>query len=160
MTRVVSTLVLAALYLGVLGSVALADIAIALLLGGLLAIALPSQGELRGAREALSRALLLPLFVVGVVREVLRGVAGMTLVVLGVRDWRKQGVLEVELSAESTLGITATALVTGLSPGSVVIDIDYARRAMAVHVIDASDPARVQRNQERFYARFQRRVFP
>lgn len=160
MTRALTTLVLAALYLGVLGSVALADVVVALFVGAFFALALPSSLELRGARTALWQMALLPLFLIGVVREVLRGAAGMTFVVLGVRDWRHQGVLEVELDARTAIGITVSALVTGLSPGSVVVDIDYERRVMVVHVIDASEPARVQGNLRHFYERFQRFVFP
>lgn len=160
MTRVVSALAFAALYLGVLGSVALADVAMALAVGALLALAFTSGGELRGVREALRRLVFLPLFFIGVALEVLRGAARMALVVLGVRDWRRQGVIDVVLGARSSVGISVSALVTGLSPSSVVVDIDYAEGVMLVHVIDASDPDAVQRGLRRFYERFQRAVFP
>jgi multisubunit Na+/H+ antiporter MnhE subunit len=49
---------------------------------------------------------------------------------------------------------------TTLSPGSVLVDIDWQRRDMLLHVIDASDPDAVRADLERFYDRYQRRVFP
>lgn len=160
MTRVVTALALAALYLGVLGSVALADVVFALALGALLAALFPPPVELGGVRAALGRVARFPLFLVGVAREVLRGSAGMALVIVGARDWRRQGVVEVEIGTRTPVGVTVSALVTGLSPGSLVVDVDEQRGLMLVHVIDASDPERVRRDLHTFYERFQRAVFP
>ncbi len=159
MTRAFATLGLAALYLGTLGTVAAADMVVALLVGAALAYRStpPATGD---AWASLRKASALPRFLLGVVIEVLRGSAEMTLVVLGARDWRRQGLLEVELGDRTPLGVTVTALVTGLSPGSVVIEVDWQRRVMLVHVIDATDGDAVRRHIQAFYQRYQAPVFP
>src|SRR5690606_25555710 len=111
MTRLATTLALAALYLGVLGSAAPLDLACGLLLGGVLAFAFTQPGALGGPREVLRRFLYFPLFVVGVVREVARGFLGMARVLLGARDWRRQGFVEVDVGARTSVGVTVSALV-------------------------------------------------
>lgn len=160
MTRLATTLALAALYLGVLGSAAPLDLACGLLLGGVLAFAFTKPGALGGPREVLRRFLYFPLFVVGVVREVARGFLGMARVLLGARDWRRQGFVEVDVGARTSVGVTVSALVAGFSPGSVVVGRDLEQGRFIVHVIDASDPERVRRDLQRFYERYQRAVFP
>jgi multicomponent K+:H+ antiporter subunit E/multicomponent Na+:H+ antiporter subunit E len=42
----------------------------------------------------------------------------------------------------------------------VLVDVDWVRRDLVVHVIDASDPDGVRQRLQRFYDRYQRRVFP
>lgn len=160
MTRLLTTLGLAALYLGVLGSVAPADVTLGLVIGATLAFAYTSPGTFGGPRESLRRLASAPLFLVGLVREVLRGAGGMALVIVGARDWRRQGFVEVDIGTRTPIGVTVSSLVAGLSPGSVVVDVDEERGKMIVHVIDASDPERVRRNLHHFYQRYQRALFP
>ena len=42
----------------------------------------------------------------------------------------------------------------------LLVEVDPARQAMLFHVIDASDPDAVRDQLDRFYQRYQRRVFP
>jgi multisubunit Na+/H+ antiporter MnhE subunit len=51
-------------------------------------------------------------------------------------------------------------LVSALSPGTFLVDVDEEDRTMLVHVLDASDPDAVRAEFEAFYRRYQRRVFP
>jgi Na+/H+ ion antiporter subunit len=53
-----------------------------------------------------------------------------------------------------------TGLLAGLSPGSMLVEVDPERQAMLFHVIDAHDPDAVRDHLDRFYQRYQRRVFP
>jgi multisubunit Na+/H+ antiporter MnhE subunit len=56
--------------------------------------------------------------------------------------------------------VAVSALVTTLSPGSFLVDVDWTEGTMLIHVIEASDPDRVRADLETFYQRYQRRVFP
>ena len=40
------------------------------------------------------------------------------------------------------------------------VDVDRERESVLIHIIDASDPAAFRRQQEDFYNRYQRKVFP
>jgi multisubunit Na+/H+ antiporter MnhE subunit len=66
----------------------------------------------------------------------------------------------VPIGERSELGVAVTGLLIGLSPGSLLLDVDPERQAMLFHVIDASDPDAVRAQLDRFYQRYQRRVFP
>jgi multisubunit Na+/H+ antiporter MnhE subunit len=66
----------------------------------------------------------------------------------------------VPIGERSELGVAVTGLLVGLSPGSLLLDVDEGRRAMLFHVIDASDPDAVRAQIDGFYQRYQRRVFP
>lgn len=160
MTRVLATLGLAALYVGTLGSLALADVVVGLLVGALLAYFATGRRGLGGVRASLGKVLRLPWFLFGVVLEVLQGSVGMALVILGVRDWRRQGFVEVTIGSRTSVGITVSSLVAGLSPGSVVVDVDEEKHIMLLHVIDASDAEVVRARLADFYRRYQARVFP
>ncbi len=48
----------------------------------------------------------------------------------------------------------------GITPDTVVVELDEERGRMLLHVIDASDPDAVRSEQLRSYERRQRRVFP
>ena len=52
------------------------------------------------------------------------------------------------------------AVVAGLTPGSYFVDVDGERGCVLIHIIDASDPTAFRRQQEDFYNRYQRKVFP
>ena len=53
-----------------------------------------------------------------------------------------------------------TGITTSLAPGSIVLDVDWDRNMMLVHVIDASDPDQVRADMQDLYDRYQRKVFP
>ena len=64
------------------------------------------------------------------------------------------------IGERSELGVAVTGLLIGLSPGSLLLDVDSERQAMLFHVIDARDPDAVRAQIDHFYQRYQRRVFP
>jgi multicomponent Na+:H+ antiporter subunit E len=158
MTRGLLVVSLALLYLATLGSVALGDVVVGLLVGAAAyALGHPPRG-VRGTSFA--QVLWLPYFLWGVALEILRGSAHMALVIVGLRPWQRQGVVEIPLGARQRLGAVVSSLVAGLSPGTVLLDIDEEARLMRFHVIDASDPDAVRAELQRFYEKYQRRVFP
>lgn len=105
------------------------------------------------------RALHVPVFAWGVLREVAEGTVLVLGVVLGLIR-RHQGIIAVPLGERSEVGVAATAFALNLSPGEIMLDVDWDERVMWVHVLDASDPEAVRRRYARFYERYQRGLFP
>lgn len=157
----VSLLIL--VYALVLVSVDPWDLAIGALLGGGLLGAsrrfVFADGD--GPAASLPRRMLafVP-FAAAVVWAILKGTWEVALVVLHVRPLAHPGIVAVPIGERSELGVVVAALETSLSPGSVLVDIDWERRVMLIHYLDASDPATIRADQQRFYERHQRRVFP
>ena len=107
-----------------------------------------------------ARVLAFPLFVAGLVADVARGTWDVTLRTLHLRPVERPGIVLVPIEERTRLGVAVSALATTLSPGSLLVDVDWQRGTMLIHVIDASDPEAVRAQHRRFYDRYQRRVFP
>lgn len=99
-------------------------------------------------------------FAAATVWDILRGTWAVALVVLHLRPLRHPGIVAVPIGERTRLGVAVAALVMTLSPGEFLVDIDWGRGAMLLHVLDASDPEAVRAAHERFYQRYQRHVFP
>lgn len=164
MTRVALSLVLvAATYVLMLASADPVDLATGAVVAGVLLVGFrrflfasrPSPGP-----ALARRALAFPAFAAAVVHDVTRGTWDVALIVLHLRPLREPGIVAVPFGDRTPAGVTVSALVATLSPGEFLVDIDHERRAMLLHVIDASDPDEVRERHERFYRRFQRKVFP
>lgn len=117
-----------------------------------------ADGEVTG--DLPGRVLAFPLFVAGLLGEVLAGTWDVLLRVVHLRTIDRPGIVVVPIDERTDVGVAVAGLATTLSPGSVLVDVDWDRRAMLVHVIDATDPERVRAQHRRFYDRYQRRVFP
>ena len=139
------------------------DLAMGMLLGLVLTLLLRRRMRPAPAQHAAStigRVLWAPVFAGAVLADVLRGAWDVSLRVLNLRRVEHPGLVRVPIGRRSERGIAVSALATTLSPGSVLIDIDRARGDLLLHVIDASDPDAVRERLQRFYDRYQRRVFP
>lgn len=154
---------LVAVYLLTLGSLHPLDLA----LGAVLAVAL--LHTLRGFRgpaaegaggSVLGRMAAFPVFAAAVVADIVRGTVEVSLVVLGRRPLVAPGIVEVPIGERTPAGVAVSALATTLSPGAVLMDVDWERRVMILHVLDASDPEAVRAEHQRLYERRQRAVFP
>lgn len=99
-------------------------------------------------------------FALAVFREVVKGTWEVALVTLHLRSLEKPGIVEVPIGERTPAGVAVWAVVTGLPPGSFFVDVDSGRKVVLIHVIDASDPGAFRRQQEEFYRRYQRKVFP
>lgn len=106
------------------------------------------------------RAPWFGVFVGAVLADIVKGTWDVALRVLHLRAVERPGIVRVPIGPRSDRGVAISALATTLSPGSVLVDVDWARRDLLVHVIDASDPDAVRRRHQHFYERYQRRVFP
>ena len=99
-------------------------------------------------------------FAAATVWDILRGTWRVALVVLHLRPLRRPGIVAIPIGERTPLGVAVFALVTGLSPGAFLVDVDEVDRTMLIHVLDATDPDVIRDEHEAFYQRFQRHVFP
>lgn len=162
-SRAVAIASLAGVYLLTLASLDPLDIATAVavataLLYGLRRFAITGP-PLPGA-EVARRALRLPAFVLVVLREIVVGTWDVALVVVGLRPLARPGIVQIPIGERTTNGVAVTALAITLSPGELLVDVDWQRRVMLVHVIDARDPDGIRERYQRIYERYQREVFP
>ncbi len=164
MIRVVTAaLGLGLLYVLTLASTDPVDLVMGTGAGAVLLLALGTRLRPDGAVNAAplaSRIAWFPVFVGAVLVDVLVGTWDVALRVLHLRAVDRPGLIRVPIGERSERGIAVSALATTLSPGSVFIDVDRDRQELLLHVIDASDPDASRARLQRFYDRYQRRVFP
>jgi len=162
-TRALAVVLVAATYVLTLASLDPVDIAIGLavsaaVLAGLHAFLLADPPL--PARELARRAIRLPAFSLVVVWEVIVGTWHVALIVVGLRPLTQPGIVEVPIGERTPNGVAVTALAITLSPGEVLIDVDWSRGVMLIHAIDAAEPERIRERHAEIYERFQRGVFP
>ena len=99
-------------------------------------------------------------FTGAILRDIAIGAWQVILVVLHLRPLVRPGIVAVPIGDRTPVGVAVTALATGLSPGTYLVDVDRRRGVLLLHVLDARDPDAVRAAQQRFYDRYQRHVFP
>lgn len=154
---------LAVLYMLTLASADPVDLATGVLLGALLGVALGNRMQLAPEGAVVPRAqriVCFPLFAGAVFADVMQGTWDVALRVMHLRRLERPGIVRVPIGERSERGVAISALTSTLSPGTVLIDVDWDRGDLLLHVIDASDPDGVRDRLQRFYDRYQRRVFP
>lgn len=92
--------------------------------------------------------------------DIIRGTWQVFLIVSGIRELEHPGIVLVPVGDRTPTGVAVSALISTLSPGTLVIDIDFAQGVMLIHSIDASDPDQIRLEHQHFYDRYQRHVFP
>ena len=154
---------LVAIYCVVLVSVDPWDIAIGAVLGfGLLVVAArfaPVQAT-SSLTSLTGRLAAFPAFAFAIAREIVVGTIQVAAIVLGRRPLRQPGIVAVPIGDRTPVGVAVSALASTLSPGSLLVEVDWTAGEMLIHVIDATDPERVRADHARFYERYQRHVFP
>lgn len=157
-----------ALSLGVLYAMTLAstdplDLATGTLLGAVLLLALGRRLRLEPGGAVppyLQRVIWFWPFAGAVLVDIAVGTWDVALRVLGLRRTERTGIVRVPIGARTERGVAVSALTTTLSPGSVLLQVDWERGDMLMHVLDASDPDAFRAKLDRFYDRYQRKVFP
>lgn len=150
---------LTGIYAVALGSTEAADLATGAVLGtGVLAV----TGQLRGSGERglVGRLVAFPGWALVVAREVTTGTWQVAVVSLGLRRPPRAGIVAIPIGERTPEGVAVSALAATLSPGELLIDVDWDERLLFLHVMDASDPDAVRRRHQEIYDRHQRRVFP
>jgi multisubunit Na+/H+ antiporter MnhE subunit len=106
------------------------------------------------------RAAAAPRFAWAVVRDMTIGTWNVAAVVLGARPLDRPGIVVVPFGERSPNGVVVTAFVATLSPGEFLVDIDWSRRRLLFHVLDARSPDAVRARFSDFYDRYQRAIAP
>ena len=164
--RLLAVAALTGIYLLVLASAHPADIAVGALLAiGALAVSRPLLAATAPSPHpqrppGWRRALAAPWFAWGAAREIVSGTWQVLGYALGLRRLGRSGIVGIPIGQRSPLGVTVSAMVTTLSPGTTLVAIDHARGVFWLHVLDARDPDGVRAAHERFYERYQRGIFP
>ena len=99
-------------------------------------------------------------FAVALMREVLIGTVAVVAITLNLKPRPQRGIVAVPIGERTDNGIAVWAIVTGLPPGSVFVDVDWERQVVLIHLIDARDPDGYRRKAAEFYRRYQSKVFP
>ncbi|HEY8448380.1 MAG TPA: Na+/H+ antiporter subunit E [Thermomicrobiales bacterium] len=157
---------LAVIYMMTLASTQLWDFAIGVILAaGVLAVfrtylfgnaSVPTPGQ----PSIIRRVIMFFPFALVVIRNIIRETLQVALVTLHVRPLVKPGIVAVPIGERTPLGVTVSALVETLAPGSFLVEVDWEERVMLVHLLDASDPDAVRAEMQDLYDRWQRHVFP
>lgn len=106
------------------------------------------------------RAVALLRFAWFVYVDVIQGLWSVMVIVLGLRPLKRSGILAIPIGERTANGVTVTAWAMTLSPGSVLIDVDWEQQVMLFHFIDVTEPEELREKIQRFYERYQRPVFP
>jgi multisubunit Na+/H+ antiporter MnhE subunit len=161
--RVLATMLVAGVYLLMLASIDPVDVAIGVVVGALLVLGLAEvlfAGGDVGAGDLARRSARFVPFVAAVVWDIVRGTWDVALVVLHVRPLERPGIVAVPVGRRTRTGVAVSALVATLSPGEFLVDVDWERGLMYLHVLDATDPDGVRERHDAFYRRWQEPVFP
>ncbi|WP_223640347.1 Na+/H+ antiporter subunit E [Corallococcus sp. EGB] len=160
---VVHMLSLALLYALMVGSFHPVDLGVGAVLaqGVMRLFPLAGQPPVLSVREHWRRTLHLPRFGWALAVLVTKSCFLVLTVIFGPRDRaRHAGVVEVPMGERTARGVQVSSWVMSLAPGTVLLELDWKKRVMRIHALDASDPDRLRQQQDDFYRRYQRAVFP
>jgi multicomponent Na+:H+ antiporter subunit E len=166
---VVRVAALTAVYLMFLTSVQPGDVLVGIALAVLVALAEarilgPDRRPSRLAAVITLRRLIgLPALVGFTLVDMCRGSWHVAAQCLGLRPTAPGFVtipIRSPIRPNSPTSATAWAIRVGLSPDTVVVDVDDDQGTLVLHVLDARDPEAVIRDQTASYERAQRRAFP
>jgi multisubunit Na+/H+ antiporter MnhE subunit len=121
----------------------------------------PASGRDRVRRPGLLRrgAAFGPL-AVAAAWAIIEGTWEVTLVTLHLRKLDRPGLVAVPVGERTPTGVAVSALITTLSPGTFLVDVDEERGVMLIHTINAGDPEAVREAHQEFYRRYQGKVVP
>jgi multicomponent Na+:H+ antiporter subunit E len=150
---------LTGLYLLIVSSTKLGDIATGVVLAALVvAVGRRHTSATTSARATLHRLAGVPALVGGTVVDVVTGSAQVIRCCL--RRPPDPGLVWLPTGPTSPSSFAAWGIRLGITPNTVVVDVDEERGAVLVHVLDAHDPETVRAEQMAGYRARQRRVFP
>lgn len=149
-------------YLLVLGSFALADVAMGVVISGALLYGTRRFvfAEEPASPHLLRRFLYFWPFAVAETWIIVSGTWQVAQVTLHLKPLESPGIVAVPIGDRTPTGVAVSALCTTLSPGTFLVDVDWEKNVMLIHAIDASDPDEVRRDHQEFYEKWQSKVFP
>lgn len=152
---------LTGLYLLIVSSAKLGDIATGVVLAALVvAVGRRHRGTSAptSARATLRRLAGVPALIGGTLADVVTGSAQVIRCCL-LRP-PDPGLVWLPTGPTSPASFAAWGIRLGITPNTVVVDVDEERGAVLVHVLDAHDPETVRDEQLASYRSRQQRVFP
>ncbi len=155
----VALLFLTLVYALVLGSFAPYDLALGALLSGTLLYGFRSfvfGGRPAPLPRLFRRVLAFGPFAFAVFREVVWGTWEVALVILRLKPLESPGLVKLPIGERTPTGVVVSALVDTLSPGAVLVELDWEEECALIHIIDAADPEAFRRRQEELYQRYQK----
>ncbi|WP_340560667.1 Na+/H+ antiporter subunit E [Streptomyces sp. GSL17-111] len=104
------------------------------------------------AHRAALRPVRLAALVVRLLADLVVSAVDVALAAVRLGPRARAAVVEVPLAVDSDLMITGTALLTTMTPGNLVLEIDRDRRLLYVHLLPVSGPAAARRRREELRA--------
>lgn len=163
MRRALLTLVLLTLvYALVLGSFEPLDLVLGAVVSGALIFATRAMSYWGEPQRLgiLTRVIHFWPFAVATIWNIITGAIEVALVTMYLKPLVSPGIVAVPIGERTPTGIAVSAQTSTLSPGTYLVDVDYERGVILIHSIDASDPEAVIEDHQRFYRRYQSKVFP
>ncbi|MCY1030020.1 Na+/H+ antiporter subunit E [Corallococcus sp. BB11-1] len=159
---VAQVLGLTLLYAVMVGSFHPVDLAVgaALAVGVMRLFPLAGLPPVVSERERWRRLLRMPRFVWALGVLLVRSSAHVLGIIFGRGRVDQAGVVDVPMGERTARGVQVSSWAMSLAPGTVLLELDWERRVMRMHALDASDPDKLRQEQENFYQRYQRAVFP
>jgi multisubunit Na+/H+ antiporter MnhE subunit len=137
-----------------LASFAWEDIVLGALLSSLLVAVFRRQvfpTPLPRNAQAIRVLVFIPQVLAMLVVDILKGTWLVTTFVVGLRKLEHPGIVKIPIGHHSLKGAGVVGFLVTISPGSFVVDIDWEGRSMLIHYMDASDPAQLRRDVEKYY---------
>lgn len=116
------------------------------------------SGRMRGS--FLRRLAAFPVYAGAVVWDIVQGTWTVALYSLGLKKLQSPGIVAVPIGERTPVGVAVSTLATTLSPGTFLVEVNWERRVMLIHSIEAEDPEAVRDSLEQMYQRYQKKVFP
>jgi len=107
--------------------------------------------NLPGPGRVVHMIVYMPVLIWMLLVDILKGTWQVAIYVVGVKRLDHPGIVKIPLGQHGRTGVGMVSLFLTISPGSFLVDIDWEERWMLVHFIDASNPARLRREVERYY---------
>lgn len=128
---------------------------------GLNGFLFPERGWSARVRGGFLRRLAaFPAYAGAVVWDIVQGTWTVSLYSLGVKKLESPGIVAVPIGERTPVGVAVSTLATTLSPGTFLVEVNWERRVMLIHSIEAGDPDAVRESLEDMYQRYQKKVFP
>jgi len=93
----------------------------------------------------------LPLLLWYLTVDILKGTWLVSLYVVGIRQLEHPGIVKIPFGNHSDDAVGLVGHLLTVSPGSFLVDVDWNDRTMLVHYMDASRPAQLRADVEKYY---------
>ncbi|GAA4687517.1 Na+/H+ antiporter subunit E [Streptomyces chumphonensis] len=100
------------------------------------------------AHRAALRPVLLAVLVLRLLADLVVSAVDVAVAAVRLGPRARAAVVEVPLAADSDLMVTGTAVLTTMTPGNLVLEIDRDRRLLYVHLLPVSGPAAARRRRQ------------